>query len=57
MKPCHRCNVVKHDHWNLAPIGANEDNTERIYEDDVYLCDECYDTWCTKHNIQPLDGE
>ena len=45
------------DHWNLAPIGANEDNTERIYEDDVYLCDECYDTWCTKHNIQPLDGE
>lgn len=45
------------DEWNLAPIGANEDNTQRIYEDDVYLCDDCYDHWCTKWDIQPLKGE
>jgi hypothetical protein len=43
--------------WNLAPIGANEDNTQRIYEEDTYLCDECYDEWCTKYDIQPLEGE
>jgi hypothetical protein len=45
------------DDWNLAPIGANEDNTQRIYEDDVYLCDDCYDVWCTNYDIQPLEGE
>jgi hypothetical protein len=45
------------DDWNLAPIGANEDNTQRIYEEDIFLCDECYDHWCTKWDIQPLEGE
>lgn len=54
---CAKCDVVMIDDWNLAPIGSNEDNTERIYEDDTYLCDGCYDHWCTKHNIQPLKGE
>ena len=54
---CAECDLVMPDNWNLAPIGSNEDNTERIYQDDTYLCDECYDNWCTKHDIQPLEGE
>lgn len=54
---CHECDLVMSDDWNLAPIGANEDNTQRIYEDDIFLCDDCYDHWCTKWNIQPLEGE
>ena len=47
--------------WNLAPVEINkiiiERNIERIYEKDVYLCDDCYDYWCTKHDIQPLERE
>ncbi len=54
---CAMCDVVMIEDWNLAPIGSNEDNTERIYEDNTYLCDGCYDHWCTKLNIQPLEGE
>ena len=54
---CNKCDLVMVDDWNLAPIGANEDNTHRIYEDDVYLCDDCYDVWCTDYDIQPLEGE
>ena len=54
---CNKCDLVMVDDWNLAPIGANEDNTKRIYEDDVYLCDDCYDVWCTNYDIQPLEGD
>ena len=54
---CAKCDVVMVEDWNLAPIGSNEDNTERIYEEDTYVCDECYDHWCTKNDIQPLEGE
>jgi hypothetical protein len=54
---CAKCDVVMVEDWNLAPIGSNEDNTHRIYQDDTYLCDGCYDQWCTKNNIQPLKGE
>ncbi len=54
---CTRCEEALVGHWNLAPIGVNEDNTERIYEDGVRLCDECYDHWCTKYDTQPLKGE
>lgn len=54
---CHECDVVMIDDWNLAPVGASEDNTQRIYQDDTYLCDACYDQWCTMHDIQPLEGE
>ena len=56
-KVCHKCDKVMSDDWNLAPIGASEDNTQRIYEEGIFLCDDCYDTWCTKWNIQPLEGE
>jgi hypothetical protein len=54
---CQTCNIVMIDDWNLAPTGANEDNTQRIYEDGVYLCDDCYDVWASKYDIQPLEGE
>lgn len=54
---CEKCDQVLIDNWNLAPIGTNEDNTERIYQDDTYLCDACYDNWCTKYDIQPLEEE
>jgi hypothetical protein len=54
---CTTCDLVLVENWNLAPIGANEDNTQRIYEDGVYLCDECYDVWATNWDIQPLEGE
>ena len=72
-KNCTQCDVLMVDEWNLAPIESDkitiEDidqhgntylivrDAERIYEDDVYLCDECYDDWCTRQDIQPLDGE
>ena len=56
-KVCHKCDKVMSDDWNLAPIGASKDNTQRIYEEGIFLCDDCYDTWCTKWNIQPLEGE
>ena len=54
---CTECDVVMVEDWNLAPIGSNEDNTERIYEEGTYVCDDCYDHWCTKNDIQPLEGE
>jgi hypothetical protein len=54
---CAKCDVVMVEDWNLAPIGSNEDNTHRVYQDDTYLCDGCYDRWCEKHDIQPLEGE
>ena len=70
---CAKCDVVMIDDWNLAPIEGDkitiketdqhgntyliERDAERIYKDNVYLCDECYDHWCTKQNIQPLEGE
>lgn len=70
---CTGCDVVMVDDWNLAPIEGDkitiketdqhgntyliERDAERIYKDNVYLCDECYDHWCTKQNIQPLEGE
>ena len=56
-RTCEYCDLILVDEWNLAPIGANDDNTRRIYEDDVYLCDDCYDQWCYHHDIQPLKGE
>ena len=59
-KECDTCDLIMPfdgDGWNLAPIGTNEDNTHRIYAEDVYLCDDCYDHWCTKWNTQPLEGE
>jgi len=55
-RECHYCGDVVSD-WNLAPIGVNEDNTERIYQENTFLCDVCYDNWCTKWNTQPLAGE
>ena len=54
---CQKCDMVMIDDWNLAPTGASEDNTQRIYEDGVYLCDGCYDVWATDYDIQPLEGE
>lgn len=54
---CTTCDLVMVGNWNLAPIGTTEDNQHRIYEEDVYLCDGCYDHWCTKWDIQPLEGE
>ena len=54
---CETCDALLIDDWNLAPIGANEDNTERIYAENVFLCDDCYDGWCTRWNTQPLEGE
>ncbi len=54
---CSECDVVMIDDWNLAPVGSGENNTKRIYQDNTYLCDGCYDHWCTKWNIQPLDAE
>jgi RNA polymerase subunit RPABC4/transcription elongation factor Spt4 len=54
---CTLCAAVMVEDWNLAPIGSNDDNTERIYEEDTYLCNGCYDNWCTKYDIQPLEGE
>lgn len=56
-KHCTRCDETLVDNWNLAPIDVTEDNTERIYAEDTFLCDECYDHWCTKHDTQPLEGE
>lgn len=52
-RTCHWCEVDLNDHWNLAPTGATEDG-KRVYEDNVLLCDDCYDGWCTRHDIQPL---
>ena len=57
MQPCYKCGAELVECWNLAPIGASADNTRRIYADDVYLCDACYDVWATDYDIQPLDGE
>jgi hypothetical protein len=58
---CTRCEIEMFEDWNLAPVEINkiiiERNIERIYEKDVYLCDDCYDYWCTKHDIQPLERE
>ena len=54
---CECCDLVMFDNWNLAPIGATEDNLHRVYAENVYLCDECYDGWCTRWNTQPLEGE
>jgi len=70
---CTGCDVEMLEDWNLAPIESDkvitedtdqhgnvyliERDSERIYEEDVYLCDDCYDHWCTKQNIQPLEGE
>ena len=54
---CHYCSAVMKDDWNLFPIGADEDNTTRLYEWDKVICDDCYDHHCTNYNIQPLEGE
>jgi len=70
---CTGCDVEMFEDWNLAPIESDkvitedtdqhgnvyliERDFERVYEEDVYLCDDCYDHWCTKQNIQPLEGE
>ena len=56
-KQCYYCNVELKDDWNLFPIGANEDNTERLYDWDKVICDDCYDPHCTKYQLQPLKGE
>jgi hypothetical protein len=53
---CARCDEVVTD-WNHAPIGTNKTKTKRIFDHDTFLCDECYDHWCTKYDIQPLEGE
>ena len=55
MNQCSTCEIELAKDWNLAPIGTSPDGKMRIYEDDVSLCDDCYDTWCTKYNIQPMD--
>jgi hypothetical protein len=55
-RECTKCRSMVQD-WSLAPIGTNEDNTQRIYQEDTYLCDGCYEHWCTKWNTQPLEGE
>lgn len=56
---CTKCKIEMLENWNLAPIEIDkiiiEKDIERIYEEDVYLCDDCYDHWCTKHDIQPLE--
>ena len=54
--PCGYCDTEV-DHWNLAPIDELPDGSDYIYEDGLYLCDDCYDVHCTKWNIQPLDSE
>lgn len=70
---CTRCEVKMLEDWNLAPTESDkiiiedidqhgnayviERNLERIYKKNVYLCDDCYDYWCTKHDIQPLERQ
>ena len=54
---CTTCGLVLVDNWNLAPIGATEDNFHRIYAENVHLCDECYDGWASRWDIKPLEGE
>ena len=56
-KQCYYCDAELKDDWNLFPIGANEDNTNRLYDWDKVICDDCYDHHCTKYNTQPLKGE
>lgn len=56
VKQCYYCESKLQD-WNLFPIGANEDNTSRLYDWDKVVCDDCYDGHCTKYQLQPLKGE
>ena len=50
---CHVCENLLTE-WNLAPIGCSDAlNRKRVYADGVYLCDDCYDHWCTENDIQP----
>lgn len=54
IKQCYYCDVEMEDHWNLFPVGANFFNTERLYDSDKVVCDNCYDNHCVKYNLQPL---
>ena len=54
IKQCYYCEVELVDSWNLFPIGTNKDKTQRVYDWDKVVCDDCYDNHCTKHNTQPL---
>jgi hypothetical protein len=56
LKYCDECGVPMIECWNLAPLRIDYTSTRRIYADDVYLCDECYDVWAIKYDIQPLRG-
>jgi hypothetical protein len=57
VQQCYYCDTDLMEDWNLFPIGANEDNTKRLYDWDKVVCDDCYDEHCTQWDIQPLEGE
>ena len=51
MKTCEYCDTDCSVHWNLAPIGVLPDRSDYVYDDEMVVCDECYDGHCTKYNI------
>lgn len=53
-KSCGYCETVT-ERWNLAPIAKLPNGNDYIYDDEIVVCDDCYDGHCTNYNIQPLD--